>query len=696
MIKKSVIILILLIPLLILLPGWNGFVYSPQSAYSDLSISHYPNALFLIDSLRSGQFPLWAPTILGGYPFAADPLAGLWYLPGWLAYLFPLPMGFNLMVLLHLWFSGIGMWLFLRGSGLDPFACLAGAIAWELLPKTFAHFGAGHLTLIYAVSWTPWLILAEQKFPNGKKSLLSGLVLGLIAQADIRWAAYSGLLWLIFCSQHRVFENAQGFFRSRLFSLGKHLAASILLAVLIAAPLILPLIQYTQLSTRSMMQVSDNLALSLSPLYLFSLVAPTFQGYAEWTVYSGGLAIIALIWTLTQPKLRQRMAFWLIVIAGALWMAMGSNIPLNGLLARLPGMDLLRVPSRFMLIFGFGAVVVIAHFIQANLCDAGLGKHFWGNLLTFGITIFTWIVAVGLWAITLNPPWMYLWGASALTVSVALVGLRNSGKITQYTFQGAALILILLDVGSVAASNFTYRSPDQVLSQGADAATLISAQPGVFRIYTPSDSIPQQTAARYHLQMVNGVDPLQLSVLANFMEPASGVPFDGYSVTIPPFAHGDPSSDNRSYIPDAAALGLLNVRFVVASFPLQSQGLLLWNMLDHTYIYENKNWRARVWMQPEVAGSVNITTSSPNEIFVNAEGPGTLVLSEINYPGWEVTVDGNPQKLLTVDHLLRGVELTSGSHSVKFTFRPGLVFIGIGLAALAWISIGIYWRFLGK
>jgi hypothetical protein len=701
-IRKAFVFFILLIPLAILIPGWQGFVYAPRSAYSDLTISHYPNALFLLDSLQHGQFPLWSPTILGGYPFAADPLAGLWYLPGWLAYLFPLPLGFNLNILLHLLFSGVGMWMLLREFDLEPLACLAGAFAWELLPKTFAHFGAGHLTLVYAVAWTPWLIWAEQKYSLGRKAFLSGVILGIIALADVRWAAYAGSLWLAYSIWQGIFHGNQHTLAQKGLAWGRHACETALLSLMIAAPLIVPLIEYTQLSTRSAMQVSDNLALSLSPIYLFGLVAPYFQGYAEWTVYSGGTAVIALLWSLTQPSLRKKIGFWLVVMVGALFLALGSWIPLNDLIARLPGMDLLRVPSRFMLIFGFGAAVVLAHFVQANLRDAALGSHFWGNLLTFGIAVFSWIIVAGLWVIGGGPAWAYLWGAAILTMSVVLVGLRNAGKITQIGFQAAVVILILVDLGSVSLSNFVYHSASAVLSEGADVAGVIHTQPGVFRIYTPSNSIPQQTAIENKLEMVNGIDPLQLRSFAAFVQTASGIPGSSYSVTLPPFASADPSQDNQGYTPDAERLGLLNVRFVAAGFPIQANGLALWKTVHGTYIYENQAWRPRAWVQESATSKIIVGQPiqnlqlSPDQISLNADGPGWVVLAENDYPGWQVTVDGKAQAIGRVFDLLRGVKLGPGAHLVVFSFQPLSVYFGIGLAVLGWLWAIYRWRISGR
>jgi hypothetical protein len=656
----------------------------------------------LLDSLQHGQFPLWSPTILGGYPFAADPLAGLWYLPGWLAYLFPLPLGFNLNILLHLLFSGLGMGMLLREFDLGPLACLAGAVAWELLPKTFAHFGAGHLTLVYAVAWTPWLIWAEQKYGLGKKAFLSGVILGIIALADVRWAAYAGSLWLAFSIWRGISHESQRTLLQKAFAWGRHAGETALLSLFVAAPLIVPLIEYTQLSTRSTMQVSDNLALSLSPIYLFGLVAPYFQGYAEWTVYSGGTAVIALLWSLTQPGLRMKIGFWLMVMAGALILALGSWFPMNALVARLPGMDLLRVPSRFMLIFGFGAAVVLAYFIHANLRDAALGSHFWGNLLTFGVAVFSWIIVAGLWAIGGSAPWAYLWGAGILTVSVALVGLRNAGKIPQVGFQAAAVILILIDLGSVSQSNFVYHSVSAVRSEGADVAAAISAQPGFFRVYTPSNSIPQQTGVEYKLEMVNGIDPLQLRSFAAFMQTASGIPDSGYSVTLPPFASADPAQDNQGYTPNAERLGLLNVRFVAADFPILTDGLTLWKIVRGANIYENQLWRPRAWVQENATSQTmvglpvqNLQVSS-NQVSLNANGPGLLVLAENDYPGWQVTVDGKVQPISRVYDLLRGVELGPGLHRVILVFRPLSVYVGIGLAVLGFLWAVYRWRISGR
>jgi len=47
-----------------------------------------------------------------------------------------------------------------------------------------------------------------------------------------------------------------------------------------------------------------------------------------------------------------------------------------------------------------------------------------------------------------------------------------------------------------------------------------------------------------------------------------------------------------------------------------------------------------------------------------------LVLGEKYYRGWKATVDGQPVQIYPVNHILRGVYLTPGKHTVKFRFDP--------------------------
>jgi uncharacterized membrane protein YfhO len=64
---------------------------------------------------------------------------------------------------------------------------------------------------------------------------------------------------------------------------------------------------------------------------------------------------------------------------------------------------------------------------------------------------------------------------------------------------------------------------------------------------------------------------------------------------------------------------------------------------------------------------------------------GWLVLSELFYPGWQVTVDGVPASLYRANYILRAVPLTAGSHRIEMWFMPDSFVLG---AVLSLVSIG--------
>jgi len=63
------------------------------------------------------------------------------------------------------------------------------------------------------------------------------------------------------------------------------------------------------------------------------------------------------------------------------------------------------------------------------------------------------------------------------------------------------------------------------------------------------------------------------------------------------------------------------------------------------------------------------------------------VLSEIDYPGWQVQVDGRPAPVLRADTALRAICLPAGTHSVRFDFVPRDLVIGAAISGLAWAGV---------
>ena len=69
---------------------------------------------------------------------------------------------------------------------------------------------------------------------------------------------------------------------------------------------------------------------------------------------------------------------------------------------------------------------------------------------------------------------------------------------------------------------------------------------------------------------------------------------------------------------------------------------------------------------------VELTAYEPNELkySVSSRQGGVLVFSEIYYPGWEATVDGQPAELGRADYVLRAIHIEPGLHEVVLSFFP--------------------------
>ena len=77
-------------------------------------------------------------------------------------------------------------------------------------------------------------------------------------------------------------------------------------------------------------------------------------------------------------------------------------------------------------------------------------------------------------------------------------------------------------------------------------------------------------------------------------------------------------------------------------------------------------------VEQDTASVVTITSYEPNRLTydVNSGKGGVLVFSEIYYPEWTATVDGQPVELGRVDYLLRAIQIQPGKHQVELSFFP--------------------------
>jgi len=668
---------VLFLPVIVYLPALIGGVPFPsgESQFTDLLIAHYPNLLYLKQSLLTDhQLPLWFSTIYSGVPFAANPLSGLFYLPGWIAMLFPLPFGVLLVSAGHSAFGAWGMFRLLQRLGVKRSGSLVGALSFGMMPKLAAHLGAGHISLLYALAWTPWLFAAYLRDQQG---WLTGAVAGMLFLADPRWAVYSGLLFVPFVIAYRQYNAG-------------HLPIFLLkaggIAFLIGAPLLIPLLEFLPLATRSTLQADDILEFGLPSSQLLGLILPVSGGNIEWFFYPGGVVLALLIVQLLLPNRRKETRFWSYSLVLSLLMSMAYGGKGMDWIQQLPLLSLLRVPARALFLVGFCAAILSGITLQ-QLTEM---KEKDKKIQRIGIILllFSVMMAAGLIIMTGKVQLQLVWGLGFLALGSIVI-------LTYPIWSGsdnlilAVSVLIIIDL--IGAGWMSYQVRTDFQRADPNILAVLNEDQLTFRIYSPSYSIGQGEAVLNSLEMASGVDPLQIASYREFMERASGVPVSGYSVSIPEFITGSPDQDNAKYRPDSEMLGLLNVKYLVSEFPIHDLEFTPVEVNSNQYIYRNQLMHPRTWVERNETVSeiipARIIKKTPNKIEVRATGPGNLVLSEIYYPGWRVLIDGKKAEITRAHQILRSVSISEGHHVVEFNYRPLSVVSGLVLAGMGWVIL---------
>jgi hypothetical protein len=721
-------------------------------------VIHWPKAHLMAQSWQGGTgLPYWTPLILSGMPLAANQLAMIAYPPTWLFLFLPFEPVFNGLFIVHFLWGGLGIYLLLReGFKLSATAALLGGLTFALNGKWLAHAAGGHVSLVGAIAWMPWTLLGmhmllEARRRGGEEAMLSGagwaiLIIVSLAMQMVTHTLpviYSVYLIMAILVWHLVNEQmaarrGEGWHTFRSFTLWLvRIGVILILASFLGAAQLLPLLELVQFSNRSL-SLSEASAFALSPVQLLvGLLLPSARAGHEYIIYAGLMPLLLAPFGLTR-KNRWTWFYGLLFLFAVLF-ALGPNNPLHSLFYYLmPGFRWVRTPARIFFV-GALALSVLVGFGADRLTQqqwSPLVKK-WLARLTVALAPLALLVGLGL-AFGFGQTGPVFRSALALAIFIPagliLILLRAQRYLAPPLTLTLLGLLLFFDLAWFDASMLRFVPLEEALSPGRDAAEYLAQKPGYFRVYSPSYSLPLQTAAAANLSLADGVEPVHLAVYDQFMARAGGYHDAGFSVTIPKFGAGPLETSLKDVKPDLKLLGLLNVAYLVSAFPMDGPGLVLETKVDQSFIYRNELALPRAWVAHETVpaeedwlgqlteqselrnivivestaknsqqpvsstltdinsqgSTADITDYSSNRIEVETDitTPGWLVLSEIWYPGWQATVNGVTQPVEKVNGLLRGLYLSQpGAYHIIFTYQPSSVFWGQRISGLTTILL---------
>jgi hypothetical protein len=488
---------------------------------------------------------------------------------------------------------------------------MVAGLAWALTPKVWAHLGAGHVGLVFAAAWLPWVAVNAVQLARSpiNRSLLP-LTWSLQFVADPRLAAYTAAavlmaaLWWIAGQRQagkpttiRSLSQRKGWGRislplqcgHKLRLLPPWLAAGFL-SIALTAVLWLPFLDYLPNTHRIGLTMDQSAVFSLPPSGLLGLLWADRGGFHEWMTYVGvSVLVLALIGWLSLS----RRARWGVSLGLALLVlfSLGEHSPLYSVVAHLPGATLLRVPPRVWFLVSFGLAMLSGLGGEAVATSADrdpsgrervLFRYRRGlNRLSFAALGAAAIMAVGVSLMEGNPSVAgALWATLVwLLLVIAACSIAQRQAWPARTAGGLIIVLVTAELAWMDASLVVRQPADKLFSDGWETSTYLAHREG--RVYAPSFRPPPQVAAVQGVRTVSGVDPLQPADYATFLSAAAGVPASGeYSVTLPPLTERgwgeeslDPSLALADAVPSPWLLAVLDVDTVVSQFPIHAPWL---------------------------------------------------------------------------------------------------------------------------
>jgi len=161
-----------------------GIRYPQNHLLGDLILENYPWKLFLRDSFRNRQLPLWNPYLFAGHPFLANGQHSALYPLSAVFYALPLWRAFGVFAWVQLGLAGVFAYLFARVLGIRPPGGVISGITFQL--SGFLVVSVVHPMIVAGASWLPFilamveLVIQQRPALAGRPASLPWSVLGSV------------------------------------------------------------------------------------------------------------------------------------------------------------------------------------------------------------------------------------------------------------------------------------------------------------------------------------------------------------------------------------------------------------------------------------------------------------------------------------------------------------------------------------
>jgi len=638
-----------------LFPAADFMIYG-----DDIHRSYYFFREFFNYWIRQGVFPWWNPYIFGGQPFIADPIVNIWYPINWLFMLIPLNIAYAWHIALHIVWAMTGMYMLTVNSKQltvnSKLAAWVSGVVFGLSGFFAARTWSGHVDVIAAASWMPWVVWAIDRammLGDKKRIIVASGIFALQLFSGYQTMAFMTVIVVGFVALAR--------------SYGAKSVKPMLLAIQtgaigigLAAFHLVPVSEFFHASIRTFRLPYSwasygawgwqSLIQMLNPFffgdqYTYRGLAPNFGEHSAFVGVIGLLlAMIGVVVSVKNKRAIVGIAFVVLAFFGV-WVSLASNAPIDiqrVMWEIIPMYRYIRIPARHLIL-----VVFSLSFLS------GVGCLY---LLMHSKKWRKWVSAliVGLVAIE-----MVLFSRHFIELQ-PIPERRHDHELVERLVQDEQPYRTLQNFG-VWLSARDALDFDSSMSYGIYSATGYS--PSILRSYF--EYIARATGKSGEQAMLSHDVQVPYMSAAN----AGSIDFLNIKYIIVPPEH-DPFSGNERY-------------------------KLVWDDDRNKYrLYENTMVLPQFFLSDSSCGSVNVSSYTPNKVVLSVSSTcaATLRSSEVWYPGWTATIDGKKTSINKENDTFRTLFIQPGNHTIVYEFRPTIFLFGGIISLFTGSMLALWWK----
>ena len=654
--------------------GYNPGSYPNKAQYFDVIRQLYPWKILAIDMIKNGELPLWNPYNFSGSPLLANNQTGVFNPFNIFFFVFPYHFAWSLYILVQPFLAAFFMYRYLQSLSIRKTASLIGSISFgfSLFMATFLEYGNfGHTIL-----WLPALLWCVESYIQ-KRSKISLLGVTLFTA----FSFFGGHLQLAtgvvgFAILYFIYKVYKKKPKKPVLIVPLYIT----FGFLISAIQLIPTLELLLNSARSTHTPGIiNSQFLLQPLQAILFLIPDFYGnpavrnylltdtYPGNAVYIGILPLVFALKGLLMKKKNEEQLFFSFASIGLLILFVRN--PLSEFIFNLPFFSA-SSPSNYFFLLSFSLSVLASYgFAQIKkLRDLSF------PILLVILLVFFFVVAHALFKQD------FFIKQSVVPLLVLFGGVVSMA--VYFRFKKEWILLGILAICSFDMfylfQKFNPFVPSELLYPSTSISSYIKGNFGENRyLGIKNGDIEANFSTQMRIYSPDGYDPLYPKVYHDFIDSTR--------------------SDAKVEFEDKKLLDSLSVRYILDRKENASDENIF-PAEQFTPVYDNDGWKifenTKALPRAFVSSKTGITPATieqygSNSVVIKKTGDaGRLTLTDVNYPGWEASVNGK-KYAIGEEGVFRSLNVPEGDAIIRFEYKPKSFATGLVLTIMGIVGLGV-------